>query len=347
MAPDRSQGKRSALLCDVFIASVRRGEFGLISPQRARHVADRLLAAKRWVFDHSASEYVARMQALDPGRAAREQQFALPPFKTMYVEFDPRPTFEMLTAMASDANSDERVGYLYDDGRVFVLASAAVEEAAVVPISFGLHRGWSADEQRALAQLLEHREVALDAYFWGSAYDMVSAEEQQALRSQHSMRLEMHPGALNVRQYSQAMHQVMAGSAGELRSIVSMLIFLNRAGRVRFERAVGARPALIRRRPASLLSHSVVSFKLDPVAQLAEGGGGSGLWRRAHDVRGHFCHDYLARTSGHHPDGHLWVETRINQWRCGACQGLRWWRDEHRRGHLDKGVVVTDYLVKE
>jgi hypothetical protein len=63
----------------------------------------------------------------------------------------------------------------------------------------------------------------------------------------------------------------------------------------------------------------------------------SGITKRLHDVRGHFCHDKRARQTGEQWCGHDWVEYEPLRWKCERCGGKRWWRNEHQRGDVEKG----------
>lgn len=137
------------------------------------------------------------------------------------------------------------------------------------------------------------------------------------------------------------------GSSGELRNAIALLLFLNRTQKIRVERE---EPMLTnrmyKRRLIPLLKHRVITLHVDPKPRLLKLVAGEGIRRRLHDVRGHFCHNRIARESHHE---HEWIEAQEGhmsemQWYC-ECGALRWWRHEHQRGAIQQGIVNAEYKV--
>jgi hypothetical protein len=162
------------------------------------------------------------------------------------------------------------------------------------------------------------------------------------LRENHSFELNLRAG-IDKRQF---WGQLYNGSAGDLRNIIGLLLFLNRTSQVRYEREEPTLPGrFIGRKQTNFLAHRVISFKLNPLPRLVKLCAGESIRRRLHDVRGHFCHNKIARENNHLHD---WIEAAENhlQWSC-ECGGLRWWRNPHMRGHEGKGLVLSEYNVKE
>jgi hypothetical protein len=141
------------------------------------------------------------------------------------------------------------------------------------------------------------------------------------------------------------------GSCGELRNILAMLIFINRTSKLRVEYEEPTIQRMWKTRPIPLLKHRVITLRVNPLPKLLKiaGDRASGMKKRRHDVRGHWCHNRIARTGMHAETGtHDWQESREDhlQFRC-ECGGVRWWKKPHVRGSADKGVVTAQYQVKE
>lgn len=337
--------KRKPLLCDLFIANEQATKKAWVVPQKTvAHVRDTLYQAKRFVFDTEASRYMGEMQREIPHALCHAQEFAIQPFKTMYVEVDNLALWQAVnpTSLPS-ADMDGRLGYLFDDGRVYVIAGDWEEfpDAILMPISYRLFCPAKVEEEQKLCEAAGISRMSLDLFFWGSMYSAVTDEDKRAFRANHSIRIEMKPDTTQANMIK-VFDILLSECAGELRNIIAILLFLNRTSQTRIEDHVPMHHSMIGRKPSALLSHSVVHFSLNPTPAFRETWGTGSAWRREHDVRGHFCHDKVSRAWCR---SHNWVEYDVNQWRCMDCGGKKWWRREHKRGHRDKGQMVTTYEV--
>ena len=173
---------------------------------------------------------------------------------------------------------------------------------------------------------------------------MLIADSLDALRH-HSARLvcrDKRPGVFGA--------DVWEMDAGTLKIAIALLLFLNRTRKIQVTDELGMfrAPVPRPRQPKVMLAHSVIRLSADPISRLREMCAGESLFRRLHDVRGHFCHDRLARESD--CDSHVWEESGDSidthpRWTCQTCHGKRWWRREHRRGHEEAGLVTSEYNV--
>jgi hypothetical protein len=92
-----------------------------------------------------------------------------------------------------------------------------------------------------------------------------------------------------------------------------------------------------------------VTFILNPIPTLRLMGTEreSGVVKRRHEVRGHYCHNETGRsrecvhewTVDFHEDDD---PNDPDHWKCKSCGGKRWWRVEHHRGSAEVGFVVKD-----
>jgi hypothetical protein len=338
--------KHKPLAADVFLAKTKGGY--LTNKKTLEYTKDVLRTSKRFVFDVEASRYVGEMIKAVPKAVLAAQEFAIQPFKRMYVEFEAQALWKAINPeefMTPDA--DGKIGFIYDDGRVFVIAGLwkSAEDpkdiAVLLPLSYRLFKPMTFAEETNFCDFIGMSRLGIDMFYWGSTYNVLDNEERKSLRRNHGVRMEFSDEASD--EYKRiTMQTLFKESLGDLRNIIAMLLFLNRTSNTRIEDHVPVRHTMIGTKPSALLSHSVVHFKLNPVPRLYESWGTGTAWRREHDVRGHFCHNKEARDG---PCRHDWTEYDVNRWRCLKCAGLKWWRKEHKRGHKDKGRMTTTYEV--
>lgn len=333
---------------------------------------DWLRLAKRFVLDESAARYLGRMIREYPRVIADAQDFAIQPFEHMWIELPFECFYEEVTGNAADASrSDYAVGYLFNGPSVRVIARTALDDGndiGVLPLQYRLHTPMTLDEELQMAETLRVSRIGLDLWFWGSsAMKYLGAlcknaddddhawdrEGLRALRNNHGARLAPVVGGIDAE-----WERINTASAGDLRNIVALLLFMNRTASITLADDLPTTEGFIHRKPRPLLSHRVIKLKLDPMPRLRRLCAGLGIRRRLHDVRGHFCHDRVARESGcphgqeHAGDfGEWWDEYEPLRWRCygdgKGCGGKRWWKREHKRGEPKLGEVMQTYDVTQ
>lgn len=334
---------------------------------------DNLRTCKQLVLDAQAAQYLGDMVRDHPRIIADAQDFAVPMFDRMWIEFPFRPYFKATTGDTPDGTSDMKIGYLFD-GPVVRVASHGFDKLSqkwvygFVPVEYVLHRPMSNYEELDLAGRLGTSRVGLDLWFWGeSAYNWTDGTRtfrpsdfdeagtawdkasMRALRDNHTVRLPP------MRSKGDEAHfkELMQGSAGDLRNIVSLLLFLNRTHDVHVVKDIGHGRGFVGNKLRPFMAHRVISLRMNPQPRWQKMVAGEGVHRRLHDVRGHYAHDKAARAGCLHGAdlvelkdfGDLWVEYKPLHWRCKGCGGERWWRKSHTRGSLDDGLVAATYAV--
>jgi hypothetical protein len=337
--------KRQPLLADFYLATAKKTRID--APHFVQTTCDHIRQAHRFVLDDDAVRYIGELIRTMPRIIADAQDFAIPPFKQTWIEFNARLLYEVVTGEPSASNSDERVGYLIAGPVARVVAgnpSEANENPVCIQFEYRLFQPWTPQEELDFCHKAHISRLGLDQMFWGAAANQLIEEHDKeglrALRRNHSIKLQC------TKEYEEELVTAMAGSlAGDLRNIIAILLFLNRASKDIYTTEVGRAQTMIGRRAAPLLKHSVIKIKLNPIPRLRKLIAGVGVFRRLHDVRGHFCHNKEARFSG---CLHEWEETKPLHWECKLkCGGVRWWRTEHKRGHEEKGIVTSHYQVTE
>jgi len=155
--------------------------------------------------------------------------------------------------------------------------------------------------------------------------------------------------------------RIINGTVGDFKNHVAMLLMLNQPALTQYVRMPTVR-GWIKSKPRPYMKHNTVRVALDPVSKVRvlSDNPGSGELRRRHRVRGHYCHNEVARqASFRHTCIHEWqpannkwellkvsVGDDVENWVCSHCSGHRWWREQHERGDAGKGFVMHDYKVE-
>lgn len=354
---------RKPLLADLLLATGTKKY--LMDTRWTERSLDRLRLAKKFVLDDKAAEYVALMVKENPRIVADAQDFAVPPFKLMWVEFPFATYFRTVSDTEPDATSDRRLGYLVSGSTVVVGAESSTG-CSWLPVEYQLHKPMTASEEHHLMETLKTSRLGIDVWFWGqtarffmddtptvkelaledraAALDRINqwgAAGLRALRANNTVQLAPIKAPYDKTVYP----MLLEGSAGDLRNIVAMLLFLNRTADVQYQEETPMGQAIVHRAVRPLMPYTTISMKLDPMPRLRKLVAGSGVMRRLHDVRGHFCHDKRAREGCLHGEelqgdwGEWWEEYDVLRWKCVRCGGKRWWRKEHHRGSSDVGVI--------
>ena len=349
--------KRKPLLIDEVLANKHKG----LPPEERKKVEvvqARLRSAKVFKFDEDAAIYAAQMMRDYPEAIAREIEFAIPPFTQMYIEY-PFPEFykilyppdiQIKSTLALE-DQDVDVGYFYDGPRVYVMSrtpNRKDQQGMLLPLRFRLNQRFTFAEEQQIAKSLRGSRLTIDSFFWGSCYpklvernDYVSA---RALREHHSC--EVWYGESTLFEPRDLMTHLLYTNAGDMRSVVAFLLFLNKTRDVQIIDTLPPAPGFVRAKPRTLVRANLIHIKLDPGPLLERNfkGRATGGWRREHDVRGHWCHDRTYHANHH---DHDLREVHHQYWKCINCGGCKWWRKEHHRGRKDIGTVKTVYEVEK
>ncbi len=315
----------------------------------------RLVFAKKFVLDAQAATYIGRMLRDHPRIVSDANDFAQRPFEHMWIEMPFKGFYEAITGRPADPDGDQRVGYLFDGPVVNVAAGAGtMATSGFIPSEYILNRPMSVEDQCKLCDLLQISRLGIDLMLWGESAHAFGnqgatwdAEGLRSLRTNHTMRIKQVEGLSPER-----MRVAIDGSAGDLRNIIGLLLFLNRTADIQTVREEGMSHGMINRKPRPLMPHRVISLRVNPMPRLIKlAADHDHIMRRLHDVRGHYCHDRLARAGCQHGSelggdfGEAWTEYEPLRWKCQDCGGKRWWRHEHSRGTAEVGVSTQSYAV--
>ena len=357
--PPPKKAKRKPLLLDEVLANRHKGV-----PKDERRkievVQARLRNAKVFKFDEDAAIYAAQMMRDYPEAIAHDVDFAIPPFQQMYIEYPFPKFYEILTPEGIRVrdplpleDQDADVGYFYDGPRVYVMSRTTNKNDAqgmVLPLRFRLNQPFTFQEEVEVSKTLQGSRLTLDAFFWGSCYPKLIERKDnasmRALRERHSC--EVWYGKHTLFEPKDLMTHLLYTNAGDMRSIIAFILFLNRTRDMQIVDDIPPAPGFVRAKPRTLTRYNLIHIKLDPGPMLKRvfKSRATGGWRREHDVRGHWCHDRTYHANGK-PHEHDLRETHHQYWKCLKCGGCKWWRKEHHRGRKDLGQVRTVYEVEK
>lgn len=362
--------KRQPTLLDRWLATPRLGSrIGQKSPDYAQMDATlRALAttkAKRFVLDDQATQYFGETMRDIPEAVAYAQEFAIPAFEYMWVELRSDILFTAVTGLPANKGNglyDTHIAFFYASANVYCvvqeMSDTAYHPPALCPIYYRLNQPMTFEEELEFCRRYDCSRLGIDTFMWGKAADKFLSQRRAAaqaglphfdndalkmLRANHGV------GNLIDKKYDIGYKLLMDSCAGDLRNVIGLLLFLNRTSKTQYVQDTPSVRQTWRLQPRNFVSYSTISVKLNPVPairKLMEDAGAN--WRRRHDVRGHFCISKEAREAENNKclgALHDWNEVGVNQWRCKTCDGLKWWRKAHQRGHIGKGLVQQDYSV--
>jgi hypothetical protein len=364
--------KRTPTLADRFMAlpPARLGK--LYHPAVLDQLRRGIRNAEKFAFDEAAARTLAHVVMEVPELLVREHRFAVAPFPLTWIEFPGFIFWDTLRAanparyasqgaMGDPATADLALGFLIDHDRVNLVVEGPRQELAIHLLQYRLRSEWPLGEQLELARLLGCSRLGLDQLFWGSTWDQIDPDSQRLLRGCTVCEpIPLRPGSERMLRDG-AFRHIARGAAGELRTLVALLLMLNRPSMTRYSAHLPNSRGFIRARSGVFMRHRTVAIDLDPVPRLRLVGtpGDDPDLRARHRVRGHYCHDKAARDYRRiagcvhawqetHADWSLWADAPVGaaeHWLCESCGGKRWWREDHMRGSAALGFVDHDYAV--
>jgi hypothetical protein len=368
--------KREPLLADRF--AYRRFDVhdGIYHPKALAQLQHTVRAAHKFVFDEDAARRVAKVVSEVPDLLVREHRFARAPYDITWIEWpswaywqtlrDENPAlYDTQGEWGKIDTADHTVGYLIDHGRVNTFAGGTVAHpkgpASMTPLQYRLHTEWPIEDQLEFSRLVGCSRIGLDAAMWGSSYDKLSQDERRILRNYNV--IELAPFNRAHRAYPSlmkdgAMADSLRGAVGDLRTVIAILLMLNRPSISRYVQTLPNSRGWLKGKIVPYMAHTVVSVSLDAAQSLRLVGTpqDDANPRRRHEVRGHFCHDRVAREymriagclhnwQDCDEQWMPWIEApmaEVHHWRCASCGGKRWWRADHERGTAVKGFIAHD-----
>jgi hypothetical protein len=222
-------------------------------------------------------------------------------------------------------------------------------------LQYRLNTAWDARDIKFFKDEGEEAGTQFDEFLWGSSYYRMDPALRSRLRELNSIAPFSFASHVSFELAELLLSQALLEGGGELRTILALLLMLNRPTVTRYEEVAAGR-GWIRNKHVPYMAHTAITIDLDavPTMRLIGTEAGEGVPRRRHEVRGHFCHDHTARDYLRIAGCiHDWQVTALDEkipdfpirWECAACGGKRWWKHQHERGDASRGWVSHDYNV--
>lgn len=331
------------------------------------------MKAAKYVFDDQASMRVGEVIRDIPDLLLREARFARAPYDLTWIEWNSSLLWKTIYANQPDnlAKADpdhaERLAMIIDGSDAYCVAGGTAAQpnrldmCYVTPFRYQLNcepEMWSKiwGETGLGSKDLRLHEI-LSNFFWGSTAD----DFPDGTLYDISQSFVFFPLLENYNTLGgQTFRTVMQECTGDLRTMIAILLMLNRPSITQYKQTLPNTRGFLRNKVVAFTSHTSVTVSLDPqpILKLIGTSSESEVTKRWHRVEGHYCHnkdarDYL-RIAG---CIHDWVDTdsdwiplagdyaksEVNHWVCHTCEGKRWWREyPHGRGDKTKGIVVKD-----
>jgi hypothetical protein len=314
--------------------------------------------AKRFVLDRTASGFVGELTRRATPEVLSQHEWARAPFPTTWIEMDHRAYWNGMTAglVPSKITDDKLFGMLVHNDRVWFYSNNETDaKPAIGPYTFRMHLPMAMEQELELAQLVHLSRLTFRLYMLGGMIrgddaqahrDWLSSREAAAVCRAHTVEFSHSMRAALRSMPGKTVQEVMHGSSGTLKIVLTLLLLLSRPHKSLVVSEVGHRRMLIRGKPVVHKAHSRIGLRLeheDPVTRFISGLKPSGIHRQRHDVRGHWAQ---SRKMGAGCT-HQWEpDLDADHFQCALCGAKRWWRKNHQRGSSQVGSNTAEYEVK-
>lgn len=316
--------------------------------QRKAHetMLSELRNARRFVFDHAATERMAMMCRDSPNMIADYTEFARAPYETTWIECEAATLFDVVRGFKHNKpDEDTRIGFLFCGDHVYTAVKNATAgnkkgTALFLPQVYHLHEGMTFEQEQEVCRVLGASRMMIDSFFWGSSYAGLDPSRRRSLRASNSLTFAfdkpLPDGALS--------NMLTGGGAGDLRVIIALALLLVRPSMVKVIGGHAEERHRTTMGQRTFFAHNVVTIKMNPdvlIRRITNSARIEYAKRRRHDVSGTYCHNRAGRGQCVHD----WQEFEPLHWECAKCHGLRWWRKAHQRGDPTVGYVTKHYVV--
>jgi len=371
------QKRRQVLLADRYLRAPRDK---LYLSRTLEQVERGIRTARKYVFDEDACIKIANIVMSEPKLLIREHHLAIAPFDQTWIEW---PSWHywmhIRKALGHDKwyhpggtdsyeeTADYEVGYLIDNGRVNVISAGKPsnplgDTPRLSPIQYRLHTEWPIEDQLDFCRRSTLSRIGIDGWFWGSTWSELSEDERVILRGNNVAEVmplnPAHPG-YKIWNDDGGVMDMVRGSTGDLRTIIALLLVLNRHNITTESARVPHSRGFIKGKMITHSSHTKVRITLDdpvPEFRRSVAPGHSGISLRRHERSGSFRQNKVARDYAQIAGClHEWVAANENyvplrehtdsptRCVCSACGGKQWFVPSYwTKGSEEGGIVIHD-----
>jgi hypothetical protein len=307
-----------------------------ISNKYVHLIKNNLPRAKQFIFDEKSSEIMANFIQEAPELLFKNEQFAIPHFDVSYYEFDADLFLQAFgrPKTDNDEGKDWRVGYLVIGDKIFIITKSfqgkyATPSVLMYMIKIGPFNGEPNE------MIMSRRMKA--AYMLGSSDNDIPMEMRNVIvEKYHYANLTELP--------NERVIQGLPDGAGDLRNLITMILFLYQSKKVIDLRDVAPKRGFMKGKQVTYMAQSVVTIHLNEVKAIRK------YMEIAHErasPRRHWCKPFYRTIGGSHSCDHTFEEYKEERWKCTKCEAKRARVKSYQKGDATKGYVLKHYEVTE
>jgi hypothetical protein len=322
------------------------------------HIRPRLMLAKKFTFDESASRFMGELLRRYGKEILSNHEWAKPPYPDTWVEIDHHAYYvDGLALQDSDpATADQKFGALFSNGHAYPCHVALNGRGKLgIPSttywSYAMHQPASFEHELKMAQFFgTSRMMYCECLLGGVAHVSDPWWTSHGKEIARSHRMEISPpllAGMRDRMRVESRARMLSSHAGDLKIILAMLLLLTRPHRNMVIREEGPKRMLHAGKRMVMRPSSIVTMHLaydDPVKRYIDHLP-TGITREDHNIKGHWCE---SRIIGR--DCPVKVATGFHDWqpidpihyKCDVCDAKKWWHKAHLVAAPD-----TEYDVKK
>lgn len=299
-------------------------------------------SARRYLFDDGVVEKVGALVHEYPTLFFRNYQFAIPSFETIYIEFDHKKWMEGIgypDSVLEDNGNDLRVGYMLHKGTLAVIGNTTSQ-----PDPMPLPLLWTLDYRKTYPDRDMFPMNMVDSLFFSVALGSTFGKEgmTQEIMDDLKRRITLWlPRGMN----KTTVQAMLRGSAGEIRVLLCLLLWLNQPKIIDYV-DVPHKRGMTRRGPITYMKHTVVKLKPGVLKkQMMRGLTGPRRPPRRHEAAGSLRTWGAPAAGCPNPDGgHPWpiLPDDNGVWHCPKCPAKRKWWPKYEKGDASLGFVKHD-----
>jgi hypothetical protein len=232
----------------------------------------------------------------------------------------------------NDEKRDWRVGYLVVGNMIFAI-SKGMDGRAPAVLLYAIVIGPS--EGRPDEVVMSRRMKA--AHMLGSSDNDIPMEmRNEIVEKYHFLNISELP--------ENKLREILPDGAGDLRNLITMILFLYQSQKVIELRDVAPKRGFIKGKQVAYMAHTVVTIHLNEVKTIRK------YIETAHErasPRRHWCKPFYRTIGGSQTCDHTFEEYKPERWQCTKCEAKRARVKSYQKGDATKGYVMKHYEVTE
>jgi hypothetical protein len=329
-------------------------------PAVEKFFIDNRQSARRFEFSLPVIAQIAEIVRDNPNLIMHNIQFAETPYDCCYLEFNIEHFINTLGTrhLSSEyfgyEDRDTTTGFLIKDGFANIIVQGTLSERntctltqfgyalrpdAIIPK--GMYKVvYSKDNEGAIERKLKH---FLGTTFTNDKFDLSLELSEKLLKYETYIDFSFASIISQRQDAERAISHLFMGSMGELRSLLSLLFWLNQPALVEKVYAPATR-RMIKNRPTAIAEHHVIKIKPGVTRKVIER---TIAPRGGYRVRRHEVECFWRNYNRNDICEHEWpMEPNIRgHYHCKKCTQFRVRVNQHERGSAELGYVTKDYSV--